>query len=472
MNRAPGRRRFLKQTAAWGGGSLLGAAGLNWISPAIWREPVPIDLNRGYWARSQASLNPPPAADLAVDVAVVGGGLTGLSAAFFIRQESPGKTVAVLEAKGCGNGASGRNGAMVLNMTADRFMVFSSDPAMDKRIYDLTSKNLLTLQGIGALTGIDCELDINGALQVFRQESELAAAREYVKQANALGMPFEIWEAAQVAAVIGSRVYPGGFFDPSAGQVHPMKLVHAFKAAAESAGAVVYESTRVVSIEDGPEHVLRTDAGRTIRAKSLVLAGNAYTANSNALRNSIVPLREYVAMTRPLTDAQLAAIGWRARVPFNDSLTEVFYLGLTRDQRIHIGGGPPHYSFNNNADEPLVAKASVRALERELVRIFPTLAGVGFEAVWSGIVDWSLDAAPAVGCTGRHRNIFYGIGYSGHGVNLTSVFGRIISQLEAGRGKGWEEYPFVNRHLDYVPNEPFRWLAAEAGLAWFGATEG
>ena len=472
MSESPSRRRFLKQSAAWGGGSLLGAAGLNWISPALWHGPVAIDLNRGYWARSQAPLNPPPAADLDVDVAVVGGGLTGLSAALFIRQESPGKTVAVLEAKGCGNGASGRNGAMVLNMTADRFMAFSGDPAMDKRIYDLTSKNIRALERISASTGIDCELDINGALQVFRQESELAAARDYVKQANALGMPFEFWDAARVADVIGSPVYRGGFFDPNAGQVHPMKLVHAFKAAAEGAGAAIYENTRVVSIDEGAEHVVRTDAGRTIRAKSLVLAGNAYTANLKYLRNSIVLLREYVAMTRPLSDAELAAIGWRARVPFNDSRTQVFYLGLTRDQRIHIGGGPPRYSFNNRPDDPRVEKAGVRALERELVRIFPSLAGVGFDAAWSGIVDWSLDAAPAVGCMGRHRNIFYGIGYSGHGVNLSSVFGRIIALLEAGVGKAWEDYPFVNGRLYYVPNEPFRWAAAEGSLAWYGATEG
>ncbi len=87
------------------------------------------------------------------------------------------------------------------------------------------------------------------------------------------------------------------------------------------------------------------------------------------------------------------------------------------------------------------------------------------------MIDWSLDASPSVGVTGRHGNIFYGLGYSGHGVNLSSVFGRIIADLEAGRAAEWDPYPFVNARLDYVPNEPFRWLAAESGLAWYRLTE-
>jgi gamma-glutamylputrescine oxidase len=86
-------------------------------------------------------------------------------------------------------------------------------------------------------------------------------------------------------------------------------------------------------------------------------------------------------------------------------------------------------------------------------------------------VDWSVDASPSVGSTGKYKNIFYGLGYSGHGVNLTSIFGRIIADLEAGREEPWKQYPFFNGSLDYVPNEPFRWLGAQAGLAWYRLTE-
>ena len=129
MQERSNRRRFLKKAALAGSGGILGAAGLNQISPRIWREPMVFELNRSYWARSQPPQNPPLTENINVDVAVLGGGFTGLSTAYYIRSISPRKRVVVLEAMGCGNGASGRNGAMVLTMTDDRYMRLSADPA-------------------------------------------------------------------------------------------------------------------------------------------------------------------------------------------------------------------------------------------------------------------------------------------------------------------------------------------------------
>ncbi|HUE11891.1 MAG TPA: FAD-binding oxidoreductase, partial [Steroidobacteraceae bacterium] len=431
------RRRFLKNSAWAAGGAVLGAVGLDRVSPWIWRAPLPLEPNGSYWARSQPPLNPKLTEDLTVDVAVLGGGFTGLSAAYFVRSLSPGKSVVVLEARGCGNGASGRNGAMVLNLTADRYMNFSSDPSMDKQIYDLTAENIRFLSKLSAATGIDCELDTQGALQVLGSEDDVRAAKAYVRQARSLGMPVEFWEPPRVAGALGTSVYQGGFFDPAGGHIHPMKLVHVFKTAAENAGAKIYENTPVVDIEEGREHLLRIRDGRTVRAKSLVLATNAFTPGLGFLRNSILPVQEFVAMTQPFSERELTDIGWRLHVPFNDNRTEVFYLGLTQDRRILIGGGTPRYSFNNAPTDNGVARSHVSQLQRELKRIYPKLAGVEFAQSWDGVVDWSVDASPSVGCTGRHKNIFYGIGYSGHGVNLTSVFGRIIADLEAGREELW-----------------------------------
>jgi gamma-glutamylputrescine oxidase len=215
MQEPSSRRKFLKKAAVASGGALLGAVSLNQISPSIWHEPLLFEPNHSYWARSKPPQNPPLTDDIAVDVAVLGGGFTGLSAAFYIRCISQHKRVAVFEAKGCGNGASGRNGAMVLTMTEDRYMNFSSTPAIDKNIYDLTAENIQRLSKLSAATGIDCELETNGALQTLLTPEDAKAAKAYVQQARSLGMPVEFWDKPQLVKAIGTEVYEAAFFDPS-----------------------------------------------------------------------------------------------------------------------------------------------------------------------------------------------------------------------------------------------------------------
>jgi gamma-glutamylputrescine oxidase len=213
------RRRFLKSAVLGGGGLVAGAVGVNAVTPWVWPGRVSLENNPSFWARSQAPPNAPLRKDLTVDVAVIGGGLTGLSSAYYIRSLSPEKSVAVLEAKGCGNGASGRNGAMVLTMTADRFMTFSDDPQMDKEIYDLTAGNVRSLAQLSASAGIDCDLDAVGTLQVCNSEADAEAAQAYVARAASLGMPVQYWDEQRLATAIGSDVYRGGYFDPSGGHV-------------------------------------------------------------------------------------------------------------------------------------------------------------------------------------------------------------------------------------------------------------
>jgi glycine/D-amino acid oxidase-like deaminating enzyme len=465
------RRSFLKTSAIAGAGIAAGAVALNELSPRIWHEEIYFQPNHSYWAQSQVAPNPPLAEDLEVDVAIVGGGFTGLSAAYFIRKNSPAKSVVVLEAMGCGNGASGRNGAMLLNMTADRYMNLSSDPAMDQRIYDLTSENIRFLASVAAQTGIDFELDTNGSLQVLNTESDVADCRAYVEKARPLGIPVEFWDKEQTAGAVGTNVYEGAFYDPNSGQLHPMKLVHALKSLAAASGARIFENTVVTRVEEGPIHTVSILNGHTVRAKSLVLATNAYSSRLGYFRSSIVPIHNYVGITPPLSDATLAQIGWRNRIPFSDSRTLVHYLGLTHDNRIHIGGGISDYGFDDGVRDAPDSAARFAGLRKEMARIFPALAGVSFETIWSGLVDCSVDFSPSVGRTGKFRNILYGLGYSGHGVNMTSIFGRIIADFERGNDQPWKDFPFVNHRLAYLPNEPFRWLGAQASMAYYRLTK-
>jgi glycine/D-amino acid oxidase-like deaminating enzyme len=463
----PRRRTFLKKAAIAGAGTVAAAAGINAIAPIVMPEETVFETNRSYWSKELPPANPALDENIDVDVAIIGGGFTGLSSAYYIRKNSPNKRVAVLEAKACGNGASGRNGAMMLTMTDDRFMTWSDEPELDKRIYELTVGNIAAMKDISASAGMDCEIEQNGALQVCNTPEIAAEGKSYVERTRDAGIPFEYWTKEQISAALGTDAYAGGLFDPGSGQLHPGKLVGMWKAAAQFAGAEIYEGTTVVHVEEGRVHSLKTSHGRTVRANSLVIATNAYSSKLGYLRRAVAPVFDYVGITPSLDTSLIAEIGWKSRIPFNDSRTEVYYLGITRDNRIHIGGGPVDYSFNDGLRDRSDSARRYATIQCELGRIFPKLGGVDFETTWSGSVDMSVDGSPAVGAMGRFKNVFYGIGFSGHGVNLTSVFGRIIADLEAGRGEQWNWLPFVNRLPPYIPNEPFRWLGIQVALDYY-----
>jgi gamma-glutamylputrescine oxidase len=465
------RRKLLKNAVIAGAGTVVGSAGVNFLAPTVLPEEMVFDTNRSYWAKTSAPLNPSLNSDIEADVAVIGGGFTGLSTAYYLRKNSPGKRIVLLEAKACGNGASGRNGAMVLTQTADRYMRLSDDPALDKKIYDLTTANIDAMRAIASAGGIDCELETKGALQVCNTQENAAAAKSYAEKAPAFGIPVEFWNKDQTAAALGTSAYQGAFFDPRAGQIQPMKWIYALKAAAESAGAEIYESTPVIRIEEGTAHRIETSSGDTVLAKSLVLATNAFSSKLGYLRRAVSPIHDYVGITPPIADSLLEEIGWKSRLPFNDCRTETYYLGITPGNRIHIGGGPVNYTFNNGVRDRADQQRAYETLQRELVRIFPKLAGVNFETTWGGVVDMSVDESPSVGQMGKHNNILYAIGFSGHGVNLTSLFGRIIADLEAGRADQWSWFPYLNRMPPYIANEPFRWLGIQASLRYYRFTD-
>ena len=459
------RRDVLRRAGLATAGTLAGGVALNAASPRLWPETPFVDPNRSYWARVLPAERSPLVTDTDADVAVIGGGLTGLSTAYFLRRLAPGLRVVLLEARRCGNGASARNGAMLLTSTAERWLVPGAEPELDRRLYELTAANIGMLRLLSEQFGVDIELEVGGAAQVLRSDAELRRAQDAVARLRDRGVPAELWNAETVRDRLGTGLYRGAVLDPASGQLHPGRLVTLFRTAAESAGAEIHEGTRVDAIEEGPVHTILTRAGRRVRAPLLVLATNAYSSKLGYLRNAYAPVASYVAVTAPLDEATVDRIGWRNRVPFTDNRLEPYYLGMSRDRRLHIGGGPARYGFHETAPPAAVEGLHRAALVDELARVYPALGPVGFDACWSGAVDMSLDEAPAVGRTGRHGNVYYAIGFSGHGVNLTSVFGRVIAELIAGQPEAWSWLPYLNRLPPYLPNDPFRWLGIRAAQA-------
>jgi glycine/D-amino acid oxidase-like deaminating enzyme len=355
----------------------------------------------------------------------------------------------------------------MLPNVANEYLRLVSPPDVHKRIYDLTVQSMKSLVVLVAASGIEGAVEPVGALQTFETQEEAERGRAYTESVRGLDIPVKYLDRGRTAEAIGTRAYTASVYDPNAGHVHPIKLVHVLKLAAEAAGVNIYEDSPVLTVEEGPMNRLHMAGGQTVKARSLVLATNAFTSKLGYFRNAIAPVYNYVAATRALSDAELASIGWPSRMPFNDSRTLVYYLGLTPDNRIHIGGGSAAYAWNDGVAGRPDAKA-VDLLRKELTRLYPALRGIEIETAWNGMVDMTSDWAPLVGVTGKQRNIYYGLGYCGHGVNLTFLFGRIIADLEAGRQKPWREFSFVNRNPPYIPNEPFRWIGIQAETAYDG----
>lgn len=457
------RRSFLK-----GGAIVAGSiAGVEVLTPLLVREHPEFDANASIWVQAQPPKNPPLDHAITADVAVIGGGYTGLSAAYHLARRFPRRTIVLVEARAVGQGASGRNGGMLLPQTSNEFMEVYSNPRRHKLIYDLTVANLREIQSLLAEHGAPRGLNRCGALLVISNAIQVQRYRDYTRTARELGIPVEFWDREQTRQAIGTDVYHGALYEPNAGQVHPMLLVSALKQAAEAAGVHIYEDSPVREIIPGEVVRLQMGTKTHIDAKRVVLATNGYTSKLGFFRNRVVPLHTHIAVTPPLPADTFAALGWKGGIPYIDTRNILYHLGVTPDNRIMIGSGHVHYFFNNGTvyrgdlQEPLDLYA------KELTRIYPALKGIRFEKVWSGITDFTLDFNPAVGVTGEHRNIYYAIGYCGHGVNLATLCGRIIAELTAGESEPWIHLPFCNRKPPALPPEPLKWLTIQLLLDYY-----
>ena len=464
MSKKVSRRDFLKIAGAAAGTVIAAEV----ITPVILPEKLAFDENDSLWAPAQPSKNPALAEDIEVDVAIIGGGYTGLSSAYHIAQRYPEKSVALFEARGVGQGASGRNGGMLLAQTANECMTVYSDAKTHRRLYDVTVKHMDDLAEIVKAQGIDIELRRNGVLLVIAKESQVSKYKQYAEEAQSMGMPIEFWDQARTKSEIGSDVYYGSLFDPNAGEVHPMKLVHALKKAAENAGAHIYEDSPVFEMQDG-ENIRLTvgEQNHQVIAKAVVLATNGYTSKLGYFKNSVFPVHTPMAVTPSLPDATFEDIGWKNKAGFFDTYTILYHLSRTSDNRIMIGSGYVNYFFNNgilDKDDPKMLKAY---LQKELGRIYPKLAGMEFEHFWTGILGFSLDFTQSVGVMGAHRNIFYGLGYAGHGINLSTLFGKVIADIYVGEASQWNDMPFLNHHYISLPPEPLKWAGIQATIQYY-----
>jgi glycine/D-amino acid oxidase-like deaminating enzyme len=416
------------------------------------------DENRSVWVadRPAYEAGPPLAASIRADVAIIGGGFTGVSTALHLSARFPDKRVVLLEARALGNGASGRNGGLALNWING---VDSADPELTRLVFETTRSGIDLIERTIREHGLDVDFVRGGVLDVQTDARRAEAAHAHAEELAAWGIPVRFVTGAELAARLDLAGAAGAVFDPTAGRLNGADLVRGLRPVLEARGVGIFEQTPVLRVREGRPVVLTTADGE-VRADAIVLATNAYTPGLGYFRERIVPLHAHVFATEKRSRQEWAAMGWRDVSGFSDDLDRVAYGGLTGDGRLVFGGGSNasyDYLFGNRTVHPGAPERSFAVMRDRMVRYLPRAADLRLEHRWTGTLALTLNRQCAMGVRGDHRNVFYALGYSGHGVTLANLAGRVLCDLYAGDHDHWRKLPFYECRLPYVPSEPFRW---------------
>jgi len=420
--------------------------------------------DKSFWLATYGEYtpNPPVKGDLSVDVAIIGGGFTGLATAYNLLKDDPGMKVAVLEAEVVGFGASGRNGGFSMTL-------FGLEPAVTKSLFGqqrtVEAHRYMerAVDYVDALVKehkIKSDYEFPGFLRAATTPGYVKRIQHDLEILTSMGVTGIEWiEAEKIRAEVDSPLFLGGWWEPRCGLLNPAKQSRELKRIAQKAGADIYEETQVTEIKRDGKFTLTTPGG-TVTAEKVVFATNAYSHLIPGLRSKQVPAFTHMVVTEPLTDKQLATIGWMHRQGIEDARNLVHYFRLTADNRIAMGGSDVSITYGRNMERDLNPR-TFADLERDVVRLFPHLKGIRFTHRWGGPVSVPIDMAPAIGFLGDPRAV-YSLGCVGHGVSMTHLNGRTIADLLEERKTDLTDVWFVNRKMIPWPPEPLRLIASQA----------
>lgn len=419
-----------------------------------------------YWLEtSQPEPRPRLEGRVDADVAIVGGGFTGLWTAYHLLEAQPSLRVAVIEAEEIGFGASGRNGGFamtLLDMSLTHLRRNHGDSAA-RAAHGAVAESVEEMGATIAARGIECEWVHGGLMVVATNPGQLERVESDLATAEALGLDgFRRLTAAEAQVEVHSPSYRGALLEEHCGVLHPAKLTRGLATVVESLGATILEDSTMTGIEDAPGGRLRVTSTRgEIVADQVVLATNAFATSTPWFKQKVVPLYTYIVLTEPLTDAQWAEIGWDRRQGIEDKRNYVHYYRRTDDGRI-LWGGSDGIIYRGGTicaahDRHDGAFARLRSTFR---RTFPQLARVRFTHQWGGPVGITVPFVPLFG-TLLDGRLHYGLGYNGHGVAPSHTGGKILRDKVLGKTSELTELCFVDAPELTFPPEPLRWIAAE-----------
>ena len=421
-----------------------------------------------YWQadRETREVSPALSGDIKVDVAVIGGGFTGLAAAYHLKVADPGLEIAILEAETAGFGASGRNAGFVMTLFGASVSLMKALHGKE-RVRQAHQYMVSAISALEAMIGehaIDCDYERTGFLKIATAPAYISRIQDEIALFQSLGIEgFEWLDRDQLAARIRSPVFLGASWEPGCGLLNPAKWLDALRRLAFANGARLFEGTRVTGVQrENDRYRLTCDHG-TVSAEKLVFATNAYTHLIPGMRSKQLPAFTYIVVTEPLSDDQRAEIRWTGREGIEDGLNFMHYYRLTRDGRILAGGGPGFIPFAGRMDNNACPKAWSH-LERFIGETFPPLRGIRIAHRWGGAFSVTLNSTPQIG-TLHGGSAIYSVGCTGHGVAMTHMNGRIIRDLVLGRNTELTDLWFVNRRSLPFPPEPFRAIGTKSVMA-------
>jgi glycine/D-amino acid oxidase-like deaminating enzyme len=399
-----------------------------------------------------------------VDVAVIGGGYTGLAAALALAQR--GASVAVLEARTLGWGASSRNGGMVLTglkvEAAALIKRYGREPA--RRMFAASLASIDCVEQIVRQQQIECDFARSGHVLLAYKPAHF---RGFVHEAALLKREFghvtRLVPPGELGGEIGSRAYHGGLVDETSAGVNPARYVAGLAWAALSAGAQLYQHTpaeRVVREKEthkGYPYTISTPRG-SLRAAAVLAASGGYTGPATpALRRRVVPIGSYIIATAPLPADLARELSPHNRMLF-DSKHFLFYFRLTPDRRMLFGGRAGFFP-----ETPATVRESATILRRGMLAVYPQLHDTPIEYAWGGTLDFTFDMMPHAGALG---GLHSALGYAGHGVAMATYLGTLLGRQLAGEPaeNPFADVPFPTAPLGLYDGRP--WFLPLAG-AWY-----
>ena len=395
-----------------------------------------------------------------VDVAVLGGGFSGLWTAYYLLRDNPGLQVAILEKDICGYGASGRNGGwcssrypLDAGTLARRYGVETGHKTL-QAMYDAVEE----VGRVCQQEGFDAEYRQTGILSLARGKAQVPAIQAAHRAYERLGFGEQnrLLGAEEAAEKVHATQVEGALHSPKSATVHPAKLVRGLAHAVERLGGVIYEQSPVTAFEPGDTPRLRTDSGVLVARKAIVAAGEAYLTQQPRYRRALLPMSSLIVLTQPLSPAQWASIGWADGEGLGSQVNMVDYFTKTTDGRILYGSRGAPYHMHSNMDQPWDA-ATAKTMRETLVEWFPALDGIAFTHSWAGYLGVSRDWTPTISFDPQTK-VGQLFGYTGRGVSTTNISARILAGMITGKPTGLEFLPSVgNRSPQWEP-EPARWL--------------